>query len=166
MIYSVLAYLLSPLSQMLPEKFQPSTLIARLIGIPGSSLLMSIPLGWALVDSILPGLLIPGVDLIPEKASFLAYAFLYLCGWALWSRRDLLTRVNMLRIFFSGLAAVSSSSGVHLVLKTRRSPSEMWKPDFCRGNGDVASDLGIHRSLRGSHQEIWGPQLVVPTGSI
>ena len=131
-IYSVLAYLLSPLSQMLPEKFQPSTLIARLIGIPGSSLLLSIPLGWALVDSILPGLLIPGVDLIPEKASFLAYAFLYLCGWALWSRRDLLTHVaTWPRISFSLGLATALFFAWGFMLQNLENPeiltSEMWK---------------------------------------
>lgn len=93
-IYSVLAYLLTPLSQKLPESVRPTTLITRIIGIPGTSLVLSIPLGWALTNSVLPGMLVPGVELIPEKASFLTYAFLYLCGWALWSRRDLLEKVS------------------------------------------------------------------------
>ncbi|OUU25417.1 MAG: hypothetical protein CBC13_02060 [Planctomycetia bacterium TMED53] len=93
LIYSVLAYLLTPLSQMLPVWLRPTTLISKVIGYPGSSILLSIPVGWALIDVFLPGLLIPGVQLMPEIPSFLTYAFLYMCGWSLWSRKDLLSKV-------------------------------------------------------------------------
>jgi glucan biosynthesis protein C len=104
LIYSVLASLLTPISQKLPARLRPATLIGRVMRFPGSTLLLCLPVGWALKDSMLPGLLVPGVEWVPEKASFLAYAFLYLCGWALWSQKELLAKVASWPRILSSLA--------------------------------------------------------------
>ena len=43
LIYSVLAFLLSPISQKLPSGLRPSTLVARVMRFPGSTLLLCLP---------------------------------------------------------------------------------------------------------------------------
>ncbi len=102
LIYSICAFFITSVTQSIPDSFKPGQLMSRIIAIPGSSLLLALPLAWALMDSFLPGLLMVGINLIPETTSFLTYGFVYFCGWSAWNRRDLLERVaTWPRIIFS-----------------------------------------------------------------
>ena len=97
LIYSIAAALFVPLGRALPAPLRPSRMVGRLVGLPGASLLLSMPIGLALMGSnfngvVVPGVLIPGIELVPEPTSFLTYGWLYLCGWSLWSRRELLEK--------------------------------------------------------------------------
>lgn len=95
LVYSVTAAVFVQLSRALPAPLRPSQVVGRLMCLPGASLVLSAPIGLALMGSnlngvVVPGVLIPGIELVPEPTSFLTYGWLYLCGWSLWSRRELL----------------------------------------------------------------------------
>ncbi|MDE0960024.1 MAG: acyltransferase family protein [Planctomycetota bacterium] len=94
-LYCLLAFLWIHGSRILLPKMMrhlPRRCVERVMRWPGGTLLLSIPLILILKDSA--GLLNTGVQFIPETTSFIAYGFLYLCGWALWNQRDLLDRLR------------------------------------------------------------------------
>ena len=106
LIYSFLGYLLLGLTRFIPHSWKPSVFISRILALPGSSIILSLPIAWALMDLTIPGVLETGVSWIPELTSFMTYGFLYLCGWSLWHRRDLIQKVATLPRIAINLASL------------------------------------------------------------
>ena len=94
-LYCLISFMLLQLGrQLLPESIRnlPTKIIGTIMTIPGGSILLCIPLAYALNKSA--GLLITGLAFIPETTSFFSYGFIYLCGWAFWSQRSLLEKLR------------------------------------------------------------------------
>ncbi|MEE2889666.1 MAG: acyltransferase family protein [Planctomycetota bacterium] len=95
LFYCVGAFLLIRAGRLcLPEGVRsiPTRMLGFLTMIPGGTLLLCLPLILFLKNTA--GLLATGFTFIPERTSFFAYGFIYLCGWAFWSQRTHLDRLK------------------------------------------------------------------------